>query len=151
MKPGRISGADPQPLGAPADWNEDRDGHCGGLFVRRENLSGVPWMRSAWEVELPEALSLLAGASLHLGVQGREHPVVQLGAGHLPADFMPTGVFRRFATLDGKTAVRVEMLWPHGGGRRGVVEVLVENSLGEAVGEAVEKLEQLAVTEGWVA
>lgn len=151
MKPVRISGADPLPLGAPADWNEERDGHCSGLFVRRERINGVPWMRSAWDGELPEALSLLAGASIHLGVQGSTHPVVNLGVGELPADFMPTIAARRFVTLDGKPAVRVEMLFPHGGGRRGFVEVLVEKSLGAAVGEGVERLERLAVREGWAA
>lgn len=151
MKPVRISGADPDPLGAPADWDEAKHGHCGGLFVRRETINGVPWMRSAWDCELPEALSLLAGANLQLGVQGNTHPVVNVGVGLLPADFMPTMVARRFVTLDGAAAVRVEMLFPHGGGRRGFVEVLIDESLGLAVGQGVAMLEQLAVKEGWTA
>lgn len=151
MRPVRIQGADPKPLGAPPDWNEERDGHCGALFIRREVINGVPYMRSAWEGELPEALSMLAGAALHLGIQGTEHPVVQVGVGPLPEDFSPTVVARRFTTITGEQAVRVEMLFPHAGGRRGYVEVLIESTLGEAVSRAVGLLEQLAVKEGWTA
>lgn len=149
MRPVRISGADPKPLGAPNDWNEERHGHCAALFIRREMIDGVPYMRSAWEGELPEALSLLAGAPVHLGVQGTDHPVVQLGLGPLPEDFTPTLVARRFTTIANQPAVRVEMLFPHGGGRRGWVEVLIESTLPRAIAKAVTLLEQLAVKEGW--
>ena len=51
MIPGRILNADPVPLGAPRDWKEDAHGRCVGLFIRREQLNGVDFMRSAWEAE----------------------------------------------------------------------------------------------------
>lgn len=55
MRPTRISGADPKPLAAPADWNEAEAGPCGALFIRRERHDGVDYMRSAWEVDAGEA------------------------------------------------------------------------------------------------
>jgi hypothetical protein len=151
MRPARISGADPRPLGAPADWSEETHGHCGALFVRREVIAGIAYMRSAWEAEAPEAQALLAGARLTLGIAGHCHPVVQLGIGDLPADFEPVMTARRFADLKtGRPKVRVEMLFPHAGGRRGFVEVPVDGELAAAVAAGVALIEQLAQHEGWV-
>lgn len=149
MRAARISGADPKPIAAPADWSEETHGHCGALFIRREQIAGIAYMRSAWEVEANEAHLLLAGARLTLGVQGVCHPVVQLGVGDLPADFEPVLTARRFNDLTGKPAVRVEMLFPHAGGRRGFCEVHVEGTLGDAVASGVTRIEALARREGW--
>jgi hypothetical protein len=149
MRPARISGADPKPLGAPPDWNEAEHGHCGGLFIRRENLAGVHFMRSAWEVETGEAALMLAGAPLNLGVQGHAHPVVQLGVGSLPVDFEPVVTARRFNDLKGRPMVRVEMLFPYVGGRRGFAEEHVDGTLADAVSTAITRIEKLARDEGW--
>jgi hypothetical protein len=150
MRPARISGAEPKPLGAPEDWNEAESGHCGALFIRRENIAGVAYMRSAWEVEATEAALLFAGARMTLGISGYQHPVVQLGVGDLPPDFEPTVMARRFTTLQGTPAVRVEMLFPYGGGRRGFCEVQVQGTLAMAVADGVARIEELARRQGWV-
>lgn len=150
MRAVRIPGADPVPLGAPPDWNEKESGHCGGLFVRRENIAGVGYMRSAWEVEATEAAALFAGARLTLGVAGPGHPVVQLGVGDLPPDFEPTVMARRFNQIDGRPFVKVEMMFPHGGGRRGFCEVHVDGTLADAVSHGVTRIETLARREGWI-
>jgi hypothetical protein len=150
MRAVRISGADPKPLGAPDDWSEETHGHCGGLFVRRENIAGLAYMRSAWEVEAPEAALLFAGARMTLGISGWQHPVVQLGIGDLPPDFEPTVMARRFTDLSGRPAVRVEMLFPHAGGRRGFCEVHVDGTLADAVAEGIDRIEAMARREGWI-
>lgn len=149
MRPARIIGADPQPIGAPADWREEEHGHCGALFVRRDVENGVPFMRSAWEVEAAEAAMLFAGARLTLGVAGVQHPVVQLQVADLPPDFEPILTARRFTDLKGNPAVRVEMLFPCAGGRRVFCEVAVTDRLAFAVADGIERIEQLARHEGW--
>jgi hypothetical protein len=149
MRAIRISGADPLPLGAPADWKEE-DGHCGALFIRREVISGVHYMRSAWEVEVGEAALLYAGARLTLGIAGQCHPVVHLQVADLPADFEPVVHARRFNHTDGRPCVRVEMLFPHAGGRRGFCEEPVDGTLADAVSSGISRIEALARREGWI-
>lgn len=137
MRPTRIAGADPLPLGAPPDWNEATDGPCSALFVRRENVAGVAFMRSAWEVDAAEAIYMLAGAKLTLGIAGQKHPVVALGIDPLPSDFEPVTMARRFTTPSGQAAVHVEMLFPYGGGQRAYANVLVaDGGLAAAIGLA---------------
>ena len=150
MRAVRIQGADPIPLGAPADWSEETHGHCGALFVRRDRINGIGYMRSAWEAEATEAHLLLAGAPLHLGVAGNCHPVVQLGVGDLPVDFDPVMTARRFSDLTGRPMVHVEMVYPHGGGRRGFCDVPVDGTLADAVSTGVTRIEALAKERGWV-
>ncbi|MEJ7831307.1 MAG: hypothetical protein WKF79_00190 [Nocardioides sp.] len=149
MRPVRITGADPRPLGAPADWSEEAHGHCGALFVRREEIEGLPYMRSAWEVEDSEAALLYAGARMTLGISGHAHPVVQVGVSELPTDFQPTVMARRFTHANGQPGCRVEMLFPHGGGRRGFIEVVVDGPLSMAVAAGISLIEELARREGW--
>lgn len=149
MRPTRIPGADPTPLGAPHDWKDDQNGHCGALFVRRDQISGVEFMRSAWEVDPSEAAMLYAGARLTLGVQGRQHPVVHLQVGELPETFDPVVHARRFTRPDGRPYVRVEMLFPYGGGRSAYAEQPVTGSFSYAVSLAIAMIEQLAQTHGW--
>lgn len=150
MRAVRIAGADPTPLGAPPDWNPETDGHCGALFIRRDVEGGVAFMKSAWEVEAVEASMLFAGARLVLGVAGDRHPVVNLSTTELPADFEPVVTARRISSLDGKPLVRVEMLYPYGGGSRGFVEVHVDGTLADAISTGVTLIEALARRNGWV-
>lgn len=138
------------PLGAPADWSE-ADGHCGALFVRREQVGGVAFMRSAWEVETAEAALFLVGARLTLGVAGHCHPVVHLQVTDLPPDFEPAMTARRFTSPDGRSCVRVEMIYPYGGHRRAYAEVEVTGGLGSAVAAGIDLIEGLAQREGWTA
>lgn len=63
-------------LGAPKDWNAERDGACGGLPVRREIEAGCPVWVSAW-IPTPDELAALAnGAQVNLYVWGVQHPPV---------------------------------------------------------------------------
>lgn len=150
MRPTRISGADPKPLGAPPDWVEGDAGHCGALFVRRENIGGVPFMRSAWEVDPGEAALLFAGAPLTLGVSGQLHPVVELAVGALPPDFEPMVHARRFTTPAGQAAVRVDMIFPHNGGSRAFANVLIgQTGLPAAVALGISQIEEFALKNGW--
>lgn len=150
MRATRIAGADPLPLGAPPDWKEDEAGHCGALFIRRELIDGVHYMRSAWEVDHGEAALLYAGARLTLGVAGQQHPVVQLGVTDLPADFEPVVHARRFTHTDGRACVRVEMLFPHEGGQRAFANVHVDGTLADAISTGVTQIEAYARSHGWI-
>lgn len=150
MRAARISGAEAKPLGAPDNWTEETHGHCQALFIRREEISGVHFMRSAWDAEANEAHLMLAGAKLVLGVAGHAHPVVHMTVGDLPSDFEPVMTARRFSDLHGKAMVRVEILYPHAGGRRGFCEIEVEHSLAEAVAVGIVRVETLAREKGWI-
>lgn len=151
MRPTRIDGSGDTPLAAPDDWNEAESGHCGALFVRREQVDGVHYMRSAWDVEHSEAAFLYAGAKLTLGVAGLQHPVVQLGVSALPDDFEPVVHARRYTDTRARPCVRVDMLFPHGGGQRAYSNVLVgEDGLAPAVALGIEQIETFARTHGWI-
>lgn len=150
MRTVRISDADPQPLGAPAGWSEETHGHCGALFVRREQMGGVEFMRSAWEIDTSEAARLYAGAQLLLGVEGQRHPVVNMQVGPLPDTFDPVLHAHRGVKPSGRAYVRVEMMFPHDGGRAAFAEEWITGSFSYAVGLAVAKIEILAQTSGWL-
>lgn len=149
MRTVRIDGADEKPLGAPEDWRPDQ-GHCGALFIRREVVDGSHFMSSAWVADPNEAARAYAGAPVILGVQGVEHPVVNMHVGALPPDFDPVLHARRFHGPDGRPMVRVEIIFPHQGGRRGYVTEHVDGTLAVAVAAAITKIEQLARREGWI-
>lgn len=151
MKPVRIAGALEKPLNAPPDWDREENGLCGALFIRPETIEGVPFMRSAWEADPEEALLLLGGAKVILGISGNRHPVGNLAIDQLPEDFQPVMTARPFAALDGTQAIRVEMLFDAQGGRRGFCEVRTEGrTYGEAVEYGVAQVIDLARKEGWV-
>lgn len=59
-------------LGAPADWNEERDGPCGSLAVR---VTGS-LCQSAWKPTAEDVALLSAGGVLILSVFGRMSPVM---------------------------------------------------------------------------
>lgn len=65
-------------LGAPQNWNEERDGRCNGLPIRDAVIGGLPYMISAWTPTPDELTALNAGASVMLYVVGRLHPPVCL-------------------------------------------------------------------------
>lgn len=83
MIPAMIGGATRR-LGAPADWDKQRDGHCGGLAVRDERTTAGPGMTSAWQPTPEELARLNAGASVHLTVLGMVHPPVSMSVGLAP-------------------------------------------------------------------
>lgn len=140
-------------IGQPPDWDPKKQGHCGGLPVRFEQVDGIQYMRSAWEMTPTEAQMLLCGAKLVLSVSAPQHPVVQMGVDSLPADFRPQYFVRPFTSTDAKPMVRVETLWPGGDIlRRIFVEQPVdEGGLSIAVGRAVEAVEELVRVNGWKA
>lgn len=73
MQPGRIEKAT-RVLAAPRDWNQERDGKCGGHG-----------MTSAWLPTAEELRRLAAGAAVHLTiVSNGGHPPVVLAVGEAP-------------------------------------------------------------------
>ena len=72
-------------LGAPAGWERETHGTCGGLPIRDELAAGdQPCMTSAWTPTPDELARLVAGASIHLTVLGTAHPPVALAVGDSP-------------------------------------------------------------------
>ncbi|HQU03505.1 MAG TPA: hypothetical protein PLT25_02185 [Acidocella sp.] len=71
-----IAGCNAAP-GAPADWNEERDGPCCGLPIRVvRHADGTPaYCESAWEPTPREIETLAAGGSVILRVVGWQVPV----------------------------------------------------------------------------
>lgn len=150
MRPVRIAGAEERPLGAPLDWDAEKHGTCGGLFIRRESKGGMAYMRSAWEVESGEAITFLAGAKLTLGIQGVDHPVVQLGIDFIPEDFEPVLAARRFTAGDGRPMARVEMMFAKANGQRIFANVHVDGTFADAVSMGIIQIENFARQEGWL-
>lgn len=153
MNPVKIDGADPRPLGAPENWNEEDNGVVARLFVRHEKFGGGNLMRSAWEVDAIEAAQLLAGSRLTLGVGGNIHPVVQLSVSPLPADFEPVLISRILTAPEGFKYVFCEMLLPvvEGGPRRVHAKALVQKGgVPEAIRLATEQIEIFAIANGWL-
>jgi hypothetical protein len=57
--------------GPPEGWDNERDGHCSNLYVRRDNATCA----SAWE-PTPQELELLnKGGSVVLTIWGAQPPV----------------------------------------------------------------------------
>lgn len=121
-------------------------------------MSGIPFMRSAWEAEADEALCLAAGASLVLGIAGvidpprYSHPVVNITIDGLPDEFQPPVLARRIPMLNGAPAAQVDMIFPnHGSPRRGMIQVYLEGrGFAHAVAFGIEQIEALARVEGWI-
>jgi hypothetical protein len=61
-------------LGAPKDWDEARDGTCGGLPVTHDGQAFVSYWRPTWT----EKLALLAKGVIELRVVGTGHPPVSV-------------------------------------------------------------------------
>lgn len=79
MLPVRIEGCT-RVLGAPANWDPDRDGHCGGLAIRDEAEGPMPLMVSAWEPTPAELAALNSGGRVMLRLVGVGHPPVMIWA-----------------------------------------------------------------------
>lgn len=77
MIPVRIAGAT-RNLGAPPNWNPDRDGPCSHLPIRDEVIGQVPYMTSRWELTPDEIARVQTGAPIELSIVGQAHPVVSL-------------------------------------------------------------------------
>lgn len=70
-------------LGAPRNWDERSQGHCGELpildTVHEESRMQV--MMSEWKPTPQELRKLVAGGSLFLTISGTQHPVVGMSVG----------------------------------------------------------------------
>ena len=83
---GRVRGAT-RNLGAPAGWERDVHGTCGGLPIRDEpHAPGLRRMVSAWLPTPREVDLIVAGAPVELLVIGDVHPPVWLQVGTPPSD-----------------------------------------------------------------
>jgi hypothetical protein len=68
-------------LGAPANWDHERDGICHTLEILDVDVSGSNFMVSAWQPTEAEMKRLQEGKPLLLWIQGRSHPVVMVSIG----------------------------------------------------------------------
>ena len=85
MQIGSIEGATTT-LGAPRDWDEERDGKCMDLPIRQEVINGsLPALTSAWLPTPEELAKLNAGAPVLLRIIAMSHPPVMLDVGEVPA------------------------------------------------------------------
>ncbi|PDT77206.1 hypothetical protein [Bradyrhizobium sp. C9] len=87
----KIDGAN-MTLGAPPNWDEERDGTCFALPIRAEVINNsMPSLTSAWKPTAEELARLNAGAPVHLRVISRTHPPVMLEVGEVPVDEAEAG------------------------------------------------------------
>jgi hypothetical protein len=63
----------------PENWKPEY-GECNSLYLRREDLNGVPVLLSAWKPSAVELEMLVRGGSVVLGVLGTAHPPVLMYA-----------------------------------------------------------------------
>lgn len=83
MHIGRIADAT-HILGAPDDWDKQKQGHCAGLPVRKEVTNVGLQMTSAWLPTPEEIARIAAGAPIYLTVVGGMHPPVAMTVGPIP-------------------------------------------------------------------
>lgn len=149
MRPAIIDNHTGQ-LSAPKDWDEAKNGRCAELFIKVEQVDGLRFMRSSWEPEADEAMRLLAGGKLTLGVSGNIHPVIDMTVPDMPADHEPLIVVRIVTLFDGQRGIRVEGMFPACKTHRIFAEAPIKASLAEAVAVAMMHVEQLAKNAGWM-
>ena len=147
MNPVRIDGAT-IPLGKPESWRDEENGKCSTLWVRSDVENGLPFLRSAWEVSTNEICLLLAGAKVQLGICTKQHPVVNMGLGPAPADYLPPLVVEQ-TVHHGCAAVKVTMLLPNGQAVKAEASV-GGAGLGEAVKIAIDEIERFAREREWI-
>lgn len=72
----RIAGATAY-LGAPANWQPDKDGDCGHLAIREHGdpRRGSGWVESAWEITPDDLEKLKEGRSLIVRIWGWQPPI----------------------------------------------------------------------------
>lgn len=83
MHVGRIADAS-NVLGAPKDWDKQKQGPCGSLPVRVEMTSAGPSMKSAWYPTPAEIERIARGAPIYLTIIGATHPPVAMSVGSAP-------------------------------------------------------------------
>jgi len=81
MTPGRIQFAT-RALGAPANWNPEKQGECDSLQIRDRDGT----MESAWYPTPDELAAIMAGRPVILTVWGTGHPPVSLNVQPQSAD-----------------------------------------------------------------
>ena len=150
MTPRRITDADPKPVGAPADWKPDDQGVCHALWVRTEVIDGITYKRSAWDATDIEAMMMLCGGAVTIGLSVKDHPVVQMGVDDLPETFDPVMIARTFHLPSGQRCVRVETLYPNDGGQRVHASVKIDGTLADAISIGVTRIEAMARSRGWI-
>lgn len=141
------------PIGAPKNWDPDRDGPCDVLHVRVDQQEGCTFLTSAWVAEPDEVGWLLAGGHVQLGVSSPAHPIVRMGVGAPPPESPPVYTITQAAELDGKPSVRVTMYAPRQGltRRGGTVWCQIEVKDGDlpaATAEAMRLIQRKAVELG---
>ena len=77
MRPVRIPGATRE-FKAPADWDDERQGKCGGLAIADVTVENTVWMVSQWELSPAELAALAAGGKIRLWISAPLHPVIGL-------------------------------------------------------------------------
>lgn len=66
----RIAGATHN-LGAPPNWDRERDGNCGQLWIRQQD----DYVESAWEITPDDIERLKQGRSLIVRIYGWQPPI----------------------------------------------------------------------------
>lgn len=85
MKPTSFGEHETRLIGAPANWDPEKDGPCGALSVHdRPDGRGHNEMVSAWVLEEGDLEKLQAGAPIYLSILGNIHPVVSVFVGDAP-------------------------------------------------------------------
>lgn len=85
MEPGKIRNHT-RALGAPSNWDPERDGRCGVLHIRDEVHGRMPIMVSAWTPSELERARIAEGHPVILTVIGNAHPPVSIEVGHMVVD-----------------------------------------------------------------
>lgn len=76
MTPDHINNATHH-FGPPQDWNDERDGRCGSLWVRQsDEPSGRTVFASAWRPTAEELAALNAGGVVVVEVFGGQPPIM---------------------------------------------------------------------------
>lgn len=152
MRAGVLAGAT-VPLGAPKNWDPERDGPCDVLHVRVDHEQAGTFMTSAWVAEPDEIGWLLAGGHVQLGVSAPSHPVVRMGVTAPPPESPPVYTITQAVQMTGKPAVRVTMYAPRQGltRRGGTVWCEIEiqdGNLPAATAEAMRLIQRKAAELG---
>jgi hypothetical protein len=83
MHAGHIQNAT-RVLGAPKNWDRERDGFCGALSIRDEKTTAGDTMISAWCPTPEEIARIEQGAPIYVYVVGQVHPPISVGVGPRP-------------------------------------------------------------------
>ena len=76
-------------IGKPKDWDEEKDGYCGGLPIRIERRGDMAFFVSHLEPSPDELEAIKAGAPIEIAISSPQHPVLQMGVGDVPGLLEP--------------------------------------------------------------